>query len=301
MQNLLTLATILAPLFIGYFIPLPRPCYRHIDKALNHFVYLILALIGLSLAHVDHLDLAAIAAAVALLFLCTSGVNLAALILFDRLRPWQRQAELHAEGHARASISGSLGQLAALALGYLAGILLPPAWQPPERASTYALILLIFLVGLQLGGSGIPLRQVLINRRGVETTLICILSALAGGLLFAACFADVSWTQGLALASGFGWYSLSGIVISEAYGAVWGSVALLNDLLREFFALATIALLMRRHASAAVGIGGATSLDFTLPMIQAAGGISVVPLAISFGFLINLVSPVLMVFFSAWG
>lgn len=301
MHNLLSLAIILAPLFVGFFIPLPRPCYRHIDRALSAFVYLILALIGLSLAHVGQLDFAAIAAAVALLFACTSGANLVALVLFDRLRPWQRQRELHEEGRARISIGGSLGQLAALALGYLAGILLPTAWQPPERASTYALIILIFLVGLQLGGSGIPLRQVIINRRGVETTLLCIFSALAGGLVFAALFPGVSWTQGLALASGFGWYSLSGIVISDAYGAVWGSVALLNDLLREFFALATIALLMRRHASAAVGIGGATSLDFTLPMIQAAGGIAVVPLAISFGFLINLVPPVLMVFFSAWG
>lgn len=300
MQNLLTLATILAPLFIGFFIPLPRLVLPHVDKALNLLVYVILGLIGLSLAHVGQLDPAAIAVAVALLFACTTGANLLALMLFDRLHPWRRQRELHEEGHARISIRGSLGQLAALVMGYLAGILLPDTWLPPEKTSTHALMLLIFLVGLQLGGSGIPLRQVIINRRGVETTILCTLSALAGGLVFAACFRDVSWTQGLALASGFGWYSLSGIVINEAYGAVWGSVALLNDLLREFFALMAIPLLMRRHASAAVGVGGATSLDFTLPVIQQAGGIAVVPLAISSGFLINLLAPVLMVFFSAW-
>ena len=39
------------------------------------------------------------------------------------------------------------------------------------------------------------------------------------------------------MSSGYGWYSLSGIVITSAYGAQWGSVALLNDLLRELFAL----------------------------------------------------------------
>ena len=301
MQNLLTLATILAPLFVGFFIPLPRAFLPHVDKTLSLMVYVILGLIGLSLAQVGQLDPAAIAATVAFLFACTTGANLLTLIFFDRLRPWRRQRELHEEGHARISIHGSLGQLGALIMGYLAGILLPNTWLPPEKTSTYALMLLIFLVGLQLGGSGIPLRQVIINRRGVETTILCTLSALAGGLVFAACFRDVSWTQGLALASGFGWYSLSGIVINEAYGAVWGSVALLNDLLREFFALMIIPLLMRRHASAAVGVGGATSLDFTLPVIQHSGGIAVVPLAISFGFLINLLAPILMVFFSAWG
>jgi uncharacterized membrane protein YbjE (DUF340 family) len=116
--------------------------------------------------------------------------------------------------------------------------------------------------------------------------------------LFAALQPDVSWSKGLALASGFGWYSLSGIVMTEAYGPVWGSVALLNDLAREFFALAFIPMLMRRHPSAAVGVGGATSLDFTLPVIQSSGGLAVVPLAISFGFIINVLAPVLMVVFS---
>ena len=46
------------------------------------------------------------------------------------------------------------------------------------------------------------------------------------------------------MSSGYGWYSLSGIVMTSAYGAEWGSVALLNDLLREFFALVVIPLLI---------------------------------------------------------
>ena len=78
-------------------------------------------------------------------------------------------------------------------------------------------------------------------------------------------------------------------------------LALFNDLLREFTALLCIPMFMRRYPSAAVGLGGATSLDFTLPIIQQSGGLKVVPLAISFGFIINIVSPVLMVGFSALG
>ena len=118
------------------------------------------------------------------------------------------------------------------------------------------------------------------------------------GVLFAVLKPDVSLSKGLALSSGYGWYSLSGIVMTAAYGPVWGSVALVNDLAREFFALVFIPLLMRQHPSAAVGSGGATSLDFTLPVIQSSGGIEAVPLAISFGFIVNVVSPILMVVFS---
>ena len=110
---------------------------------------------------------------------------------------------------------------------------------------------------------------------------------------------EIALAQGLAMSSGYGWYSLSGIVITSAYGAQWGSVALLNDLLRELFALLFIPMIMRRFPSAAVGIGGATSLDFTLPVIQQSGGLAAVPVAISFGFIVNVVSPILMVVFSA--
>ena len=109
-----------------------------------------------------------------------------------------------------------------------------------------------------------------------------------------------SCLSGMTLALGFGWYSLSAIVMTDAYGAIWGSVALFNDLIREFFALIFIPVFMRKYPSASVGLGGATSLDFTLPIIQQSGGLKVVSLAISFGFIINIVAPVLMVLFSSF-
>ena len=186
-----------------------------------------------------------------------------------------------------------------VALGVAIGKLLPPALLPPDFAATGTLMLLIFVVGMQLRGAGIALRQVLLNRRGWQTALVFMLSCAVSGCLFAWMQPEISLAQGLAMSSGYGWYSLSGIVITSAYGAQWGSVALLNDLLRELFALLFIPMIMRRFPSAAVGIGGATSLDFTLPVIQQSGGLAAVPVAISFGFIVNVVSPILMVVFSA--
>ncbi|MFC3873094.1 lysine exporter LysO family protein [Neisseria musculi] len=298
MNSLITLILILLPLCLGFFINLPKVYLNIIDKALAWLVYAVLLLIGVSLSQVENLgaQIDTIIGAAALLFVCVIGLNLAVLVWFDRRYPWQSAA---AGKKARVGVAGSVKQISCVVSGFLAGRVLQDNWLPPERAGTYCLMLLVLLVGIQLRSSGITLRRVLINRRGVQTAVLTTVSSLLGGLLFAALMPGVSWSRGLALASGFGWYSLSGIVITEAYGPVWGSVALLNDLAREFFALAFIPALMRRHPGAAVGAGGATSLDFTLPVIQSSGGLEMVPPAISFGFIINVAAPFLMVFFSS--
>lgn len=300
MESLITLLSVLTPMFLGFFIRLPKAYLPLVDKALSLLVYAVLLLIGVSLSRVDNLGLQVdtILSTTLLLFACTIGMNLLVLMWFDRRVPWQTKG---GGKKSNVSMAGSVKQIGCVVLGFAAGRLLADIWLPSESWGMYCLMALVLLVGIQLNGSGITLRQVLVNRRGVQTACLMMASSLAGGLLFAALNDEVSWLKGLALASGFGWYSLSGLVMTEAYGAVWGSIMLLNDLGREFFALVFIPMLMRRHPSAAVGVGGATSMDFTLPVIQSSGGLAAVPLAISFGFIVNVAAPFLMVVFSSFG
>ena len=56
--------------------------------------------------------------------------------------------------------------------------------------------------------------------------------------------------------------------------------------------------LVRRSRSTALGLSGATSMDFTLPVLQRSGGLEMVPAAIVHGFILSLLVPVLMAFFS---
>ncbi len=49
--------------------------------------------------------------------------------------------------------------------------------------------------------------------------------------------------------------------------------------------------------SVAIGYGGATSMDFTLPVIQQHGGVACVPIAVVSGFILSLLSPPLILFF----
>ena len=303
MQSLVTLVLVLMPMFVGFAIPSTPAMTKVADKGLSYLVYLILGLIGIELSQVEGLggQLGEIALYVTVLSILTIGTGLLGLMVFDHLRPWQAKKPNVKSKEHRVSIRGSLAQVICVVIGMVVGYFLPEDYMPPENTMTVMLMILILLVGIGLKGSGITLKEVLLNKRGVQMSVIFTLSVLVGGLVFSLMFGNVSWSKGLALASGFGWYSLSAIVMTDAYGAVWGSVALFNDLVREFFALIFIPAFMRKYPSAAVGLGGATSLDFTLPIIQQSGGLKVVPLAISFGFLINIVSPVLMVFFSALG
>lgn len=301
MQSLITLVLVLMPMFIGFAIPSNPKMTFIADKALSYLVFVILTVIGIELSQVEGLgsQVGEIALYVTVLAILTIGAGLFGLMLFDRLKPWQAKKPVAKSKEHHVSIRGSLVQVFCVVIGMVIGYFLPIDYMPPENTMTVLLMILILLVGIGLKGSGITLKEVLLNKRGVQMSIIFTLAVLIGGLVFAMIFTDVSWTQGLALSSGFGWYSLSAIIMTDAYGAIWGSVALFNDLIREFFALLFIPVFMRKYPSAAVGLGGATSLDFTLPIIQQSGGLKVVPLAISFGFIINIVSPVLMVLFSS--
>lgn len=303
LQSLITLVLVLMPMFIGFAIPSNPKMTFIADKALSYLVFVILTVIGIELSQVEGLgsQVGEIALYVTVLAILTIGAGLFGLMLFDRLKPWQAKKPVAKSKEHHVSIRGSLVQVFCVVIGMVIGYFLPIDYMPPENTMTVLLMILILLVGIGLKGSGITLKKVLLNKRGVQMSVIFTLAVLIGGLVFAMIFTDVSWTQGLALSSGFGWYSLSAIIMTDAYGAIWGSVALFNDLIREFFALIFIPVFMRKYPSASVGLGGATSLDFTLPIIQQSGGLKVVPLAISFGFIINIVSPVLMVLFSSLG
>lgn len=77
-----------------------------------------------------------------------------------------------------------------------------------------------------------------------------------------------------------------------------GSVGFFNDLAREIAAIMLIPLLINRHRAAALGLGGATTMDFTLPVLQRSGGVSIVPAAIVHGFVLSLFAPVLIALFT---
>jgi len=295
------LLIILLPLVAGWLLPLRRPALlRLVNRLLGWMVYIILFFMGISLAFLDNLSRnllsvfhIALVSALAIL-LC----NLLALRLLEKKRPWQHKHRQEALPSRLRMALDSLTLCGVVVVGFLTGLTQFAFLRHASTASEYALIFLLFLVGVQLRGSGMTLRQILLNRRGMLVSLVVLLSALLGGAI-AAALLGLPLKTGLALASGFGWYSLSGILMTEAFGPVIGSAAFFNDLVRELTAIMLIPALIARHRSSALGLCGATAMDFTLPVLQRAGGNEIVPAAIVHGFVMSLLAPLLIAFFSA--
>lgn len=55
MDSLMTLISVLVPMFAGFFIRVPKPYLSVLDRMLSVLVYAVLLLIGVSLARVENL------------------------------------------------------------------------------------------------------------------------------------------------------------------------------------------------------------------------------------------------------
>lgn len=288
------------PLFLGYLFRVTNPTISQIiNRIVTACLYLILLIMGISLGQLD--DLTTKLPQIAVTAFGLSAIlhlsNIVMLMIYDKCYPITR------EGHQEQALLSRWKQLldslilcGTVAIGGLFGYFTKGVLNFPLTSSTYVLVVMIFCVGIQLRNSGIPVREVFLNRRGIIISLIFIASGFIGGLM-AAIVLDLTPAQALTFASGFGWYSLSSVLVNDAWGAMYGSIAFFNDLSREILCLFTIPFFMKRFPSTAIGLAGATALDCTLPIIQKSGGIQVVPLAISFGFIINLAVPFLLALF----
>lgn len=295
------LLIILLPLIVGYLIPLHREsALRLINRFLSWIVYVILFFMGISLAFLDNLSANLLSilhysvVTVVIILLC----NIAALFWLERTIPWKNNHQQEKLPSRIAMALESLKLCGVVVLGFLLGLTGWSFLQHATEASEYTLIFLLFLIGIQLRNNGMTLKQIVLNRRGMIVAIVVVASSMVAGVINAVIL-DLPLKTGLAMASGFGWYSLSGILLTESFGPVIGSAAFFNDLARELIAIMLIPGLVRRSRSTALGLCGATSMDFTLPVLQRSGGLELVPAAIVHGFILSLLVPVLMAFFSA--
>lgn len=163
-----------------------------------------------------------------------------------------------------------------------------------------ALALLIFCVGIGIGRNISSLKK---NLNGAGKRLLLLPAATIAGTL-AGCAAISLFmpsrrlTDVLAIGSGFGYYSLSSIFITDFRGAELGTIALLSNIMREIFTLLFAPLLFRVFGPLApISSGGATSMDTTLPVIAAVSGKDFAMLSVYHGFIVDFSVPFLVTLF----
>lgn len=162
-----------------------------------------------------------------------------------------------------------------------------------------ALLVLVFGVGMELASSDEAFQEA--KKMGFKILLLPLV-AMGGSLLGAlgvAVFSSLGVTESLSVASGFGWYSLSGVLLARLGNPSLGLLAFMANVLREIITLFGVGWVYRVLGGwAAVALGGATSMDTTLGLLSRISGGRLVPLGVTSGVVHSLFVPLCIALFS---
>jgi uncharacterized membrane protein YbjE (DUF340 family) len=195
-------------------------------------------------------------------------------------------------------MKGSLIIVAFFAAGILCGRAdVLPQWVSSSTVSMTALCALLLCVGMGIGSNPDMKSEFRsLNPRVALLPLATILGSWAGAAI-AFLVLQRTITDCLAISSGFAYYSLSSIFLTEYRGIELGTIALVANLVREAITLLGTPLLARIFGPLApISAGGATTMDTTLPIITHTCGQRFTILAIFHGFIVDFSVPFLVTF-----
>lgn len=165
----------------------------------------------------------------------------------------------------------------------------------PDGVAEFLLYVLVFVVGLDLS------REKL-ERRVLSHILMASIATVVGTLASVAMLAPLlglRLTEVLAAASGFGWYSLSAIVITNSYSAVLGSISFFSNVMRELIAVVILPFGIRLTRYGTISVAGATSMDTLLGLVAAYADREAVLVSFGHGFVVSMLVPVFVNLFVA--
>lgn len=164
--------------------------------------------------------------------------------------------------------------------------------------STYVLYVLMFVVGVGIGSdkeSLAVLRKA--NWKIFLVPLAVVVGSIGASMGFAMLTSDLSMREAAAVASGFGYYSLSSILITKMHSESLGTIALLANVIRELLTLLLapwMAIVFGKLAP--IAAGGATAMDTTLPIITRASGNEYGIIAVFSGVVLTVLVPFIVTF-----
>ncbi|MDD6853099.1 MAG: lysine exporter LysO family protein [Prevotella sp.] len=206
-------------------------------------------------------------------------------------------------------MKGNFLLFASLLAGVLVGMSgATPHWLLNAQLPMILLELLIVQVGMGIGSME-HLDRLFAGFRWEMLLLPAF--TIVGTLLFTACavflFHGRSLGDFLAVGSGFGYYSLSSVLISQIKTGVDGAaaanqlatIALLANIVREMVSLLGCRYVAHRGSGwAAISVAGISSMDVCLPSIlSSTGNKRYMPVAIFHGLCLEVSVPMLVTFF----
>lgn len=191
----------------------------------------------------------------------------------------------------------SIGILVFFMAGFLCGLFqLLPEYRMHFDGVTCTLYLLIFFVGIGVGSNTVVWQMIRrVHFKILFVPLAVIVGTFFGVALVSPFISDISLSEALAIGSGFGYYSLSSVLISQMHSELLGIIALVSNLMREILTLILSPVLFRLFGCLApIAAGGATSMDVTLPVITKVAGKEYTVVSIFNGVILSILVPILV-------
>ena len=187
--------------------------------------------------------------------------------------------------------------LAILALGVAAGYAVNnfssgfPNVLVTDYLLSAALYILLFVMGLTFAIDKEAVAK--LKATGLKLLIVpilVILGSILGGLVAGLIF-QLDLFGSMAVTAGYGWYTLTGPLLTQMLGTTWGALGFAANFLRELLTIVTITLLVRLDKYAPIAAGGATTMDTTLPVIVRYCGSETLITAFSSGFVLSMIAP----------
>ncbi|MFV5629307.1 lysine exporter LysO family protein [Acinetobacter oleivorans] len=300
MQSFYLIIQIFLALASGYFLApkLSLNIQKFIFKILPYFSYILLASVALELTlALDQIENPSAILPPAIIIALTTSFGsfftcLLAYTIFDK-QSVKGKISLQLFVNALKNIAKAF---LALGVGVLLGAIATQFNSHMAFNSWYLLLLFIFLIGIELAFTHF-------NRTWLSWKILIVPLAAFIGSCIAGFFnyfllkKHFALNETLALAQGYGWYSMSGILFTQLHSAELGGIALLTDLFREIVAIFLMYTMGWRFPRPAISSAGATSMDVTLAMVKQSCGTHYVPHAMMSGLLLSLLAPLLISLF----
>lgn len=164
-----------------------------------------------------------------------------------------------------------------------------------DQIGSIALAILLLGVGIELGGN----KEVWVRLKALGFGVLLVPFGIVLGTILGTTVAG--WLMGIpfnessAIGAGFGWYSLSAVLIAKMYNAETGTIAFLANVFREVLAILLIPFIASRLGKVtSVAPGGATAMDTTLPFVTKAAGVEIGVIAFISGAVLTCLVPILV-------
>lgn len=168
--------------------------------------------------------------------------------------------------------------------------------------SAVALNILIISVGIDIGFNKEVFKKVKEYNLKILLIPIGIIVGSIGGSVVAGVFLGLSPNEAAAVGSGFGWYSLSAVILSDIGSAELGTMAFLSNIIREVMSIVLIPILVKYlNKYTSIATAGATSMDTLLPVITKFTDEEVAVIAVVSGVILTAVVPILVPFIYGLG